>query len=572
MALIHTNDSDIRPQDLTLDFYLEATPIGGGKPINMTGLDSYKIGPFESNLGFGITSIDIDVKPNLQPVVSITFKDLYGNLIFSDDQDGTELFNYKVLFQLPYPKFRLYVKGYLGKPVSFLLQVKSVKTTFVPTDGSYEIKAEFVPNVFGFFNDIPYQFLFAVKELKKFNGDTTNETDGSIIEIARVGSEISTKVQQATDKYGPLISQLQTISANYNAIGIAWRDQTLKIDPIPGDTDLIGKDFKPITFNINTKNAKGETINQIPDDQLEVFGKSIYLSINSPTPINLNDSFTKLSANTTTELAKKQELAVKKTLSNNLKIVQEVSEKQAYSTVEDKFINTQSIYNVMTRLAGDCAYILGYILEGGLAGYNSQSNIRQTNEEIFGNYYPLIENKERTAEGSAFGEQIPWNQAEIELAKVEEFVKALYTGNQEANKVIEEVQAQNEGTESGDASQGGNTVVSTNPFFCYQDITAFSDARVKDNVEVVDNAVEKIKAIRGVTFTRNDVEDKNKRHAGVIAQGILEVLPEVVSKDERGHYSVAYGNMSALLIEAIKEQQKQIEDLKQQINYLVDNK
>jgi hypothetical protein len=119
---------------------------------------------------------------------------------------------------------------------------------------------------------------------------------------------------------------------------------------------------------------------------------------------------------------------------------------------------------------------------------------------------------------------------------------------------------------------GCNTVVSTNPFFCHQDITAFSDARVKENVEVVDNAVDKIKAIRGVTFTRNDINDKNKRHVGVIAQEVLAVLPEAVTEDDRGHYSVAYGNLNALLIEAIKEQQQQIEDLKQQINYLVDNK
>jgi len=115
---------------------------------------------------------------------------------------------------------------------------------------------------------------------------------------------------------------------------------------------------------------------------------------------------------------------------------------------------------------------------------------------------------------------------------------------------------------------GGNTVVSTNPFYCYQDITAYSDSRVKENVEVVDNAVEKIKAIRGVTFTRNDVEDKNKRHAGVIAQEVLAVLPEAVSEDLNGHYSVAYGNLNALLIEAIKEQQTQIEELKNEIKEL----
>ena len=126
----------------------------------------------------------------------------------------------------------------------------------------------------------------------------------------------------------------------------------------------------------------------------------------------------------------------------------------------------------------------------------------------------------------------------------------------------------NGGTINATLGSGAVTIWASN------DIVAFSDARVKDNVEVVTNAIEKIQAIRGVTFTRKDaaLEDKNKRHAGVIAQEVLKVLPEVVSGTEEDMYSVAYGNMAALFIEAIKEQQLQIEELKTQINYLVENK
>jgi hypothetical protein len=111
------------------------------------------------------------------------------------------------------------------------------------------------------------------------------------------------------------------------------------------------------------------------------------------------------------------------------------------------------------------------------------------------------------------------------------------------------------------ATIGGGAVT----IWAQNDIVAYSDIRVKDNIEVVTNAIEKIKAIRGVTFTRKDaaLEDKDKRHAGVIAQEVLEVMPEVVTGTEKDMYSVAYGNMAALFIEAIKEQQQQIEELKQ---------
>jgi hypothetical protein len=100
------------------------------------------------------------------------------------------------------------------------------------------------------------------------------------------------------------------------------------------------------------------------------------------------------------------------------------------------------------------------------------------------------------------------------------------------------------------------------------DVTAYSDSRVKENVLVIDNALQRIRSIRGVTFTRNDREDKTQRHAGVIAQEVLEILPEVVTKDSGGMYSVAYGNMAGLFIEAIKEQQTQIEDQASEIRRL----
>ena len=102
-------------------------------------------------------------------------------------------------------------------------------------------------------------------------------------------------------------------------------------------------------------------------------------------------------------------------------------------------------------------------------------------------------------------------------------------------------------------------------------VTAYSDIRVKENLERIPDALEKVKKLNGYTFDRTDIETDNegntprKRQTGVVAQEVLEVLPEVVTGNEEnpdGHLSVAYGNMVGLLIEAIKEQQEQIEELK----------
>jgi len=92
-------------------------------------------------------------------------------------------------------------------------------------------------------------------------------------------------------------------------------------------------------------------------------------------------------------------------------------------------------------------------------------------------------------------------------------------------------------------------------------ITAYSDEKIKKNVKVIPNALDKVSRIRGVTFERTDIES-DKRYTGVIAQEIEAVLPEVVQEDSKGIKTVAYGNIVGLLIEAIKELKAEIEELK----------
>ena len=96
-------------------------------------------------------------------------------------------------------------------------------------------------------------------------------------------------------------------------------------------------------------------------------------------------------------------------------------------------------------------------------------------------------------------------------------------------------------------------------------ITAYSDIRLKENIKVIPDALSKVQRLRGVTFTRNDTEDLEKLHTGVIAQEVEAVLPEAVSEDNDGIKNVAYGNMVGLLIESIKELKAEVDDLKTQL-------
>ena len=106
-------------------------------------------------------------------------------------------------------------------------------------------------------------------------------------------------------------------------------------------------------------------------------------------------------------------------------------------------------------------------------------------------------------------------------------------------------------------SNNGNDL--SGDFTATGDITAFSDERLKTDVKTIPNALEKVNALRGVTFDKD-----GKRGLGVIAQEVEKILPEVVMDGEE-YKSVAYGNIVGVLIEAVKELTKEVAELKKQL-------
>ena len=97
------------------------------------------------------------------------------------------------------------------------------------------------------------------------------------------------------------------------------------------------------------------------------------------------------------------------------------------------------------------------------------------------------------------------------------------------------------------------------------DITAFSDGRYKTNIVTIDNALDKVRQMRGVYYHKDD--DLDNRKVGVIAQEMEEIIPEVVMTDtsEEKKKSVAYGNLTAVLIEAVKTLAERLERLEEKL-------
>lgn len=93
-------------------------------------------------------------------------------------------------------------------------------------------------------------------------------------------------------------------------------------------------------------------------------------------------------------------------------------------------------------------------------------------------------------------------------------------------------------------------------------VTAYSDIRIKKDLARIENALSKVEALTGYTFTRTDTD---QRQTGLIAQDVQKVLPEAVM-DDGERLSLAYGHLAGLLVEAIKELKSEVDALKTQKN------
>lgn len=116
---------------------------------------------------------------------------------------------------------------------------------------------------------------------------------------------------------------------------------------------------------------------------------------------------------------------------------------------------------------------------------------------------------------------------------------------------------------SGNTWQSG-TLTTVGDITSGGQVTANSDIRLKTDIRPIDNAISIVASLNGYFYTKDGLEDQ----VGVIAQEVEEVLPSMVvtSNDEMKTKAVNYGNLVAVLIEAVKEQQKRIEVLEEKLN------
>jgi hypothetical protein len=449
---------------------------------DFTGKSSFNVGFFRDGSGFGITNINISINPSLQPIIDIEFKDLYGKTVFNqEDLVGTnsEKINYKALFAWPPPKFEFTFKGYLGQPITWILNMKSTSTTYNSEDGSYTIKAVFIPNQWGMFADIPFLYLYAAKKLRadaldsRRSSPEINNTDDykrktqSIIDLMFSGKKIEKIKQQKTKEYDKIVSSLNSLKRDPIGAIIAGNINIKENNVINSKVPNRGaiEKFLDITIRLPKddiyKQEEFEIISYLkalPTEERQLENIRIKAAtVGKPSEKTLSKDTLKSNANILNGI-----------IDWNLNLIENAITAILFSKNEEE-IKKLTISEIFSQIAKDAAYIMGYILDAGEQGYLNNIEERTKDEEsenIIGLYYPM---KFETIKGEGDTEdiqkQVPvkgYGTEEFEKSFINDFITAITYGISESKKL--QNQADNLGDNKIKHRINNIELISENPF------------------------------------------------------------------------------------------------------------
>ena len=181
--------------------------------------------------GLGITSIDIDFNSQQAPLITINFIDVRGSAIFQNEANITGGRNkYSTFFQLPYPLFKLTIKGYYGLPVEYCLHMHKFNSKFNSQTGNFEITANFIGFTYAMLSDMLIGYLKAIpytnigkeryeliNDVRRKNGlDEIMNLNDLMIAIAKINESI--KQLSAGDVDAIEVSNIENKTTSLNGI------------------------------------------------------------------------------------------------------------------------------------------------------------------------------------------------------------------------------------------------------------------------------------------------------------------------------------------------------------------
>ena len=444
-----TNSRIIKAEETTFKisdrgFYLDGRLIAivDGGQYDFMGRQIFTTGFFRENIGFGIISIDIEVNTSLQPIVTITLKDLYGNAVFGKDVIDEEVPDYSVLFNWPPPKFLFTFKGYLGRQVSWVLNLKQTSTSY-QQDGSYDIKCEFIPSQWGFMGDLPFLFLLAIKGLKK-NELPADEfkKQQTVFDLIKIGLRSETKTKEITKEFDELLEQMNLIKSNRIVEALVY-SKVIKLDqPIDGSAGnskvvsaTEGKEkinFSNVTFPTPGEEEikTVEKIKEYTSSNADALRKvNTYFLLNATIGSTAGKGVSLKSINFNGGSYEQEEMRSRiKLIDDNLKVINAAIKKRVYDSTKSQLAKI-TIGQIFRQMGRDSGYIMGKILEIGAIGYSKNKTDRDIavkEKKIIGKQFPLKIDSETGNEVPAIGSGVDIENYELNF--VDKFITAISQG------------------------------------------------------------------------------------------------------------------------------------------------
>ena len=168
-------------------------------------------GDENSKENLGITSIDIDFNSSFAPMITIQFIDIRGSAIFQNEEKTANNENdYSVFFQLPYPLYKLKIKGYYGQPVEYCLHMTKFTSRFNSQSGNFEITASFVGYTYAMLSDMLIGYLKAIPytEIGKSKYRKLKEEDPNLLTL----DELYDKISKINEEVGRILSNSEEYS------------------------------------------------------------------------------------------------------------------------------------------------------------------------------------------------------------------------------------------------------------------------------------------------------------------------------------------------------------------------
>ena len=212
------------------------------------------------------------------------------------------------------------------------------------------------------------------------------------------------------------------------------------------------------------------------------------------------------------------------------------------------------------------------IFNNGLNFYNNSNYINIYTSNINNSYNICLPNNNGIVDSSLFIDNLSNNTAflnwynPLDIITKKPFIKFgnKLTPDRNDNGIVFQVAGGciigSNNISSNDISESyikNNILVVAGSIYATTDITTDSDISYKNDIKIITDPLKKINNIYGYTFKRNDVistdETPNNRYTGLIAQEVLKVMPEVITKKHDGKLRIIYSNLAGLFVESIKE-------------------